>query len=78
VSVIEAEIKKGKYKGRTVKIQFGKPLKVMVDGKDVSDVLMKLQIEIGVHGQFVILQLAELDYSQVPSKAWSKMVGESL
>ena len=67
ISYVVAKIENGYYKGRTVKVQFGKPMKILVDGKDVTNVLVSLNIRLDVHGQRIFLELAELDYSQIPS-----------
>jgi len=65
---IEAKIEKGIYNGKTVEVYFGKPFKILVDGQNISDVLMELHIDVTIHGQTLRLKIAELDYSQFKSK----------
>jgi len=65
-SWVKGVILSGTYKGKTVEVQFGKPLKILVDDKDITNCLVSLRISIDVDGHLIYLKLAELDYSQVP------------
>ncbi len=58
---IEAKITSGCYAGDPIKVQFGRPLKIWCRGKDVSDVVMELRIDISIRGQILYLKFAEID-----------------
>jgi hypothetical protein len=68
VSEIHAKIESGLYKGRTVTVHFGRPLKIMCGKEDITSIMMELHIEISARGQILHLKLAELDYSQFKTK----------
>ena len=74
MSWIKAKITEGQYKGKPIEVYFGKPLKILCDGKDITNCLMALHIKLDVEGQVVFLKIAELKWSQVPSETWEKMV----
>lgn len=61
---IIGKIEQGEYRGRTIKVKFGKPLKVLCAGKDITDVVMELHVSLTSKGQTIAVKIAELDYSQ--------------
>ena len=73
MSWIKGVITEGQYKGKPIEVKFGKPLKILCDGRDITGKLIALRIDLDVHGQVVYLKLAEENYSQVPSETWEKM-----
>lgn len=56
---LDAKIQAGIYAGDPIKIKFGKPLKIFCRGKDITDCVMELFIEISQRGQIVHLKFAE-------------------
>lgn len=74
MSWVKGMIEEGVYKGKPIEVQFGKPIKILCDGKDITKAVVALHIELSVNGQMIYLKIAELDYSQVPSESWAKMV----
>ena len=77
-NLIRAKIEDGAYKGKPLVVNFGRPLKVLIDGKDITEWLVALNIRLDASGQVVYLKLAELNYSQVPKKTWSRMVDDKI
>jgi len=71
---IKATITEGSYRGKPVEVQFGKHMKILCDGKDITNYLMSLHIVFDVKGQVLYLKIAEMKYSQVPPETWEKMV----
>lgn len=62
---IEAKITTGFYKGDPISVKFGRPLKIFCRGKDVSDTMVELFIEISTRGQLLHLKFAETSPSQL-------------
>lgn len=73
---IKADIKEGSYKGKPIEVQFGRPLKILCDGKDITKSLIALHIKLDADGQVLYLKVAEMENSQVPSETWKKMVDD--
>jgi len=66
-NVLIGQITEGIYVGMPIEIHFGKPLKILLDGKDVTQWLVSLNIKLDSRiGQLVTLEFAELSYSQFP------------
>lgn len=75
-SWIKGVILEGKYEGKPIEIQFGKPLKILCEGKDITKSLIALRIDLSARGHLIYLKLVEENYSQVPKEAWKNMVEE--
>ena len=71
---IKANISEGSYKGKPIEVQFGKPLKILCAGKDITKSLIALHIKLDADGQVLYLKIAEMENSQVPSETWEKMI----
>ena len=69
---IQAAVLKGNYKGKTIEVEFGKPLKILCDGKDITNVVVALRVDLSQHGQIIYLKIAETRPSQFPEgwKGW--------
>ena len=78
VNVIRGKVEEGVYQGKSIEVHFGRPMKILVDGKDVTEYLVALQINLDANGQVIYLTIAEMAYSQVPPKAWEKMVDDKI
>ena len=65
---IEAKITAGFYKGDPITVKFGRPLKIFCRGKDVSDTVAELYIEISMRGQLLHIKFAETSPSQLKVK----------
>ena len=72
-NVIKATITEGSYKGKPLEVQFGKPMKILCAGKDITNDLLALTIQFDVYGHVVYLKLIENNYSQVPHETLEKM-----
>ena len=57
---LDARIESGIYDGDPIKVKFGKPLKIFCRGKDITDCVMELIIEISIRGQIIHIKFAEL------------------
>ena len=64
---LDAEIKVGMYAGDPIKVVFGKPFKIYCRGKDVTDTVMELHIEISPRGQILHLKFAETSKDMIGS-----------
>ena len=64
MSWIVGKIESGEYRGKTIKVKFGKPLKVLCAGKDITDVTLEVHVSLTAHGHVIELKIAELGYSQ--------------
>ena len=73
---IKATITEGTYKGKPIEVQFGKQMKIMCAGKDITNYLMALHIKLDADGQVLYLKIVEMENSQVPSETWEKMVDD--
>ena len=69
---IEAIIAKGNYKGKKIEVKFGKPLKILCNGEDISDAIIALRIDLSVSGQIIYLKIAEEHWSQFSGEQWRK------
>jgi hypothetical protein len=65
---IIGRIESGEYRGKTIKVKFGKPLKVLCAGKDITNVTMEIHVSLSTRGQIIAVKIAELDYSQFKTK----------